>query len=159
VLPLVGMAAAGGWSAMMERLHAIDPNLLRSLGAHGYSIQGAVSVAGFVGIGLAFLGAPQLLSRFMSASDRREIVGGSLIAVLWQQQLVDPPHVVERSSRRVRRRADLEPHGHWKCAKATGPSSCAIPCAHEHRPFTEPSSQPQGSDVGSGRHSGRRRFA
>ena len=35
-----------------------------------------------MGIGLAFLGAPQLLTRFMAARDRHEIVAGSLIAVI-----------------------------------------------------------------------------
>jgi sodium/proline symporter len=82
ILPFVGFAAAGGWSATMTRLREIDPALLQPLGPHGWSIEGGVAVVGFLGIGFAFLGAPQLLTRFMSARDRKEIVDGSLIAVL-----------------------------------------------------------------------------
>ena len=36
----------------------------------------------FLGIGFAFLGAPQLLTRFMAAKDRSEIVNASVIAVI-----------------------------------------------------------------------------
>lgn len=39
-------------------------------------------MAGFVAIGVAFLGSPQLLTRFMAARDTREITRGSLIAVI-----------------------------------------------------------------------------
>ena len=41
-----------------------------------------MSAVSFLGIGLAFLGAPQLLTRFMAARDKSEIVGASFIAVV-----------------------------------------------------------------------------
>ena len=53
-----------------------------------------MSAVGFAGIGLAFLGAPQLLTRFMAARDRRQIGEGGVIAVLCNRGL------------RHRRRAD-----------------------------------------------------
>lgn len=81
-LPFVGIAAAGGWGAMIEGLGAADPNLLKPMGALGLSLEGVISAISFVGIGLAFLGAPQLLTRFISARDRGEIVDGSLMAVV-----------------------------------------------------------------------------
>ncbi len=81
-LPIVGFAAAGGWTTVMATLQTMDPNLLEPMGEFGWSVAGVASAAGFVGIGLAFLGAPQLLMRFISARDRREIVDASLIAVI-----------------------------------------------------------------------------
>jgi sodium/proline symporter len=81
-MPLVGFAAAGGWSAVMDTLAAQDPSLLRPMGSYGVGLPGVVSAAGFVAVGLAFLGAPQLLVRWMSARDHRQIVDGGLIAVI-----------------------------------------------------------------------------
>jgi Na+/proline symporter len=52
------------------------------MGELGWSVPGIASAIGFVGIGLAFLGAPQLLTRFISAKNRGEIVQGSVIAVI-----------------------------------------------------------------------------
>ena len=82
VLPIVGISAAGGWGPLMERLHLTDPNLLKPMGEFGFSTAGVMSALGFMGIGLAFLGAPQLLTRFISARGRNEIADASLLAVL-----------------------------------------------------------------------------
>jgi len=81
-LPLVAFPAAGGFEATMERLQAIDPALLRPMGDFGLSAAGVASAAGFVVIGFAFLGSPQLLARFMAARDQKQIERGGLIAVL-----------------------------------------------------------------------------
>ena len=81
-LPIVGIIAAGGWTSMMSQLHTIDPNMLKPMGQLGLSVAGVASAVGFIGIGLAFLGAPQLLTRFVSAKSKQEIVGGSVIAVI-----------------------------------------------------------------------------
>jgi sodium/proline symporter len=82
VLPFVGFAAAGGWSSVMTSLAAQDPSLLRPMGAFGVTLPGIVSAAGFVAVGLAFLGAPQLLVRWIAARDRAQIVDGGVIAVI-----------------------------------------------------------------------------
>jgi sodium/proline symporter len=82
VLPFVGFAAAGGWASVMDRVAAQDPALLSALGPTGGGLAAIVSIAGFIAVGLAFLGAPQLLVRWMSARDRRQIVHGGLIAVI-----------------------------------------------------------------------------
>ncbi len=82
VLPIVGVTAAGGWGSLMSQLEATDPNLLLPMGSHGMSAQGVAAIASFLGIGLAFLGAPQLLTRFIAARDRKEIVNASVIAVI-----------------------------------------------------------------------------
>jgi sodium/proline symporter len=81
-LPIVGVWAAGGWTDLMAGLRAIDPTLLDPMGSLGLTPAGIASAAGFVGIGLAFLGSPQLLTRFMSARNKGEIVKGSLVAVV-----------------------------------------------------------------------------
>ena len=81
VLPVVGIAAVGGWSALIEGLRAQDPALLGSMGPAGFSLRGSIDVLGFIAIGLAFMGSPQLLTRFISARGQRDIVQGGKIAV------------------------------------------------------------------------------
>ena len=82
VLPIVGIVAVGGWDELTSRLQSTDPNLLLPLGELGPSIEGWVSALSFVGIGLAFLGAPHLLTRFIAAKDREQIVKGRPIAIV-----------------------------------------------------------------------------
>jgi sodium/proline symporter len=82
VLPIIGIAAAGGWTPLMADLRSIDVALLLPMGTHGVTMTGVLSAMSFMGVGLAFLGAPQILTRFMSARSKRDIVDGSLIAVV-----------------------------------------------------------------------------
>ena len=81
-LPFVGIAAAGGWSEMIAGLEAADPALLRPMGQYGVGPAGIASAVGFVAIGFAFLGSPQLLTRFMAARDQKQIIEGGFWAVL-----------------------------------------------------------------------------
>jgi sodium/proline symporter len=81
-LPLVAIPAAGGFTAVMGALGTADPNLLKPMGEFGLSVAGVASAFGFVAIGFAFLGSPQLLTRFMAARDQKEIVDGGFWAVL-----------------------------------------------------------------------------
>ncbi len=81
VLPVVGFLAVGGWTPVMDGLNAADPDLLRPMGSFGLTAVGIASAVGFVAIGFAFLGAPQLLTRWIAARDRKEIVHGGVIAV------------------------------------------------------------------------------
>ncbi|NNE38615.1 MAG: sodium/proline symporter, partial [Gammaproteobacteria bacterium] len=82
VLPIVGIAAAGGWTEMMSGLNSIDPSLLKPMGEHGISGLGIASALGFIAIGFAFLGSPQLLIRFISAKSTDSITNGSIISVI-----------------------------------------------------------------------------
>ncbi len=82
VLPVVGVRAAGGWTEMMSGLQEADPALLRPLGEYGFSIAGWASALGFVAIGFAFLGSPQLLTRFISGRDQDDITDAGVIAVI-----------------------------------------------------------------------------
>ena len=81
VLPVVGIAAVGGWSSLLKGLRVQDQNLLGVMGANGVSLRGFIDVAGFIAIGLAFMGSPQLLTRFIAARGQRDIVQGGRIAV------------------------------------------------------------------------------
>ena len=81
-LPVVGILGGGGWSAFTERLGAVDTALLRPMGSYGLTLEGIASAAGFAAIGLAFLGSPQLLTRFISARSKDDIVSGGLVAVV-----------------------------------------------------------------------------
>ncbi|MEX2376052.1 MAG: sodium/proline symporter [Dehalococcoidia bacterium] len=82
ILPVVGIMSAGGWNEMFGTLGAADPVLLEPLGGLGWSYAGMAAVLGFVGIGLAFLGSPQLLTRFISGRDQESVTNASLIAVV-----------------------------------------------------------------------------
>ncbi len=82
VLPIVGVRAAGGFGEMFSTLDAADPALLRPMGEFGLGVAGIASAFGFVAIGFAFLGSPQLLTRFMAARDQKQIVDGGLWAVI-----------------------------------------------------------------------------
>jgi Na+/proline symporter len=66
----------------MESLRATDPNLLHPMGSYGLTLPGVMSAIGFVAIGLAFLGSPQLLTRFISARSHKDIVSGGFVAVI-----------------------------------------------------------------------------
>ena len=81
-LPIVGIAAAGGWGEMLEALGAANPALLQPMGEFGLGAAGISSAIGFVAIGFAFMGSPQLLTRFMAARDQKQIVDGGIWAVV-----------------------------------------------------------------------------
>ncbi|MGK0297417.1 MAG: sodium/proline symporter [Gammaproteobacteria bacterium] len=81
ILPIVGISAAGGWTEMITSLGSIDSNLLKPMGEHGISGLGIASALGFVAIGFAFLGSPQLLIRFISAKNTDTITNASMISV------------------------------------------------------------------------------
>ncbi len=80
-LPIVGIIAAGGWSEMWATLNAQDPALLDIFGGLGLGYPAVAAILSFVGIGFAFLGSPQLVTRFISGRDRQSVTDASLIAV------------------------------------------------------------------------------
>jgi sodium/proline symporter len=82
LLPIVGIVAAGGWTNMMSTLGATDPNLLRPMGEYGITVPGVASTLSFAAVGLAFLGVPQLLTRFISARHPDEAASAGIIGVI-----------------------------------------------------------------------------
>lgn len=67
LLPVMAIAAAGGWDAMLDNLRMQDPGLLGPWGPEGKSLAALVAIASFLAVGIPFMGVPQLMVRFMSA--------------------------------------------------------------------------------------------
>ncbi len=82
IVPTVAIGAAGGWAAVTANLSAQDPALLSMWQLGDNSIAGWVALFSFLAIGLPFLGAPQLMIRFMSARDDRELVKARTVSVI-----------------------------------------------------------------------------
>jgi len=80
VLPIAGWLAIQG--PFWESLEAADPALLDPTGGMGLGPEGLIAIASFIFLGFAFMGAPQLLTRFMAIRDPAEIGSASRIAVL-----------------------------------------------------------------------------
>jgi sodium/proline symporter len=81
VVPLVAMQAAGGWDVMASKLVSENPDFLNMFSVSGDGIGGWVAIISFLGIGLPFLGVPQLLVRYMSARDDNELKKARFVSV------------------------------------------------------------------------------
>jgi sodium/proline symporter len=82
VVPLVAVSAAGGWQGVTNTLAAEDPALLSLWGITDNGAAGWIALVSFLAIGLPFLGVPQLMVRFMSARDGRELKRASVVSVM-----------------------------------------------------------------------------
>ncbi len=82
-LPIVAIAHCGGFESMISALRSTDPDLLKIFGTYGLSTAGIISIVSFLGIGLAFMGAPQLFVRFIAARDQKELIYGKYVAILF----------------------------------------------------------------------------
>lgn len=82
LLPVVSIAAAGGWGAITAELAEADPVLMQWFGPQGFSLPGVIAAASFVAIGLPFLGVPQLIVRYISIRDEMEIRTAGILSVL-----------------------------------------------------------------------------
>jgi sodium/proline symporter len=82
VMPVLVLAAVGGYGAMLHRLAAIDPNLVTlSGGRTGFTLFGLVT--GLLGIGIGYPGQPHVLTRYMAASGDEKIRQTQVIAMVW----------------------------------------------------------------------------
>ena len=81
VVPVVGVQAAGGWDALSASLNGENPGFLDMFAVSSGGVAGWVAIASFIGIGLPFLGVPQLLVRFMSARDDTEIRKARVVSI------------------------------------------------------------------------------
>ncbi len=82
-LPIVGIAAAGGWGPIAEGLRAQDPGLLTPWGPDGFSGMALLTAGGLAMIGLGFLGSPQIFVRFLALRSEKEIGRGAAVALTW----------------------------------------------------------------------------
>ena len=81
VVPIVAIAAAGGWSEVSSKLSAEDPGFLSMFSFTTDGMAGWVGIISFLAIGLPFLGVPQLLVRYMSARDDNELKKARVVSV------------------------------------------------------------------------------
>ena len=81
-VPIVAINAGGGWSGVVENLQAQDPDLLSMWSIIDGGIPGWIALVSFMAIGLPFLGVPQLMIRFMSARDERELKKARVMSVI-----------------------------------------------------------------------------
>ncbi len=82
-LPLVGLAAAGGFGPVLETLQTQYPNHLSLTAGDGPTPLTLASIGGLLGIGLGFMGSPQVFVRFISLRSEDEIRKGAAVAILW----------------------------------------------------------------------------
>jgi sodium/proline symporter len=83
ILPIVAIAAAGGWGAVTSGLEAISPDLLSATGGTGWTAVTTAEIVGLALIGLGFLGSPQIFVRFIALRDESEIRNGTIVALVW----------------------------------------------------------------------------
>ncbi len=82
VMPVLVLSAVGGYGAMLDRLAAVDPNLVTVGGGRsGFALFGFLT--GLVGIGLGYPGQPHVLTRYMAASGDEKIRQTQVIAMVW----------------------------------------------------------------------------
>ncbi len=72
-VPAAAIIASGGWGEVQSNLAAQDPSLVDPFAVTSGGRPVLIAIASFLAIGLPFLGVPQLLIRYMSAKDDKEI--------------------------------------------------------------------------------------
>ena len=82
IVPTVAIGFAGGWGAVTTALALQDPQLLSPWGPDGAGAPAMVAIVSFLAIGLAFLGVPQLMVRFMSARSEQSLVPAMVISII-----------------------------------------------------------------------------
>jgi sodium/proline symporter len=82
-LPLVGFVVAGGPVAVFDGLAAQDPNLLTFIKLEKGTAVAIFEIIGFLGIGIGFLGSPQIFVRFLALRSPDEVKKGALVAIVW----------------------------------------------------------------------------
>jgi len=84
ILPIVALANIGGIGNVVESLKAQDPALLSISGtSEGWTLLAIVGAIGFAGIGIGFLGSPQVFVRFISLKNEKQILPGAATAMVW----------------------------------------------------------------------------
>ena len=82
VVPTVAIGTAGGWQSVTSNLAAQDPGLLSMWNITNGGVPGWIALISFMAIGLPFLGAPQLMIRFMSAKSEDELKKARVMSII-----------------------------------------------------------------------------
>ena len=89
IVPACVIAAAGGFSATVDQINAVNPyllNLFTNANPSESGIYGAMGIVGLVSClawGLGYFGMPHILVRFMSIDNPAEVKGSRRIAMAW----------------------------------------------------------------------------
>ena len=83
ILPVIGYYSFNGEFQIIEGLGRIDGSLISPWGSGGFNLLNLSTIIGYLCIGLAFLGSPQIFVRFMSIKNEEEINKGRWVAVLF----------------------------------------------------------------------------
>ena len=84
ILPVTALFAAGGFSELWESLQNMGDANYRSIWGSQSGIAKYGLPLGFLGVGLATLGQPHILTRFMAIRDRSSMRQAQIIAISWQ---------------------------------------------------------------------------
>jgi sodium/proline symporter len=79
----VGVELAGGSTALILRLDALDATLLDPLIGEAGAPLGLIGILSLVAWGLGYPGQPHILARFMAIRDSREIPRARQVAMVW----------------------------------------------------------------------------
>ena len=83
ILPIIGYISYSNNIPLFESIKKIDPGLLSIWGPGGFNSINIATIIGYLCIGLAFLGSPQIFVRFMSIKNEEEIDKGKWVAILF----------------------------------------------------------------------------
>lgn len=83
ILPILAYFMIDSAVPIAEQLDSIDPSLTNIWGKGGLTAMNIATIAGFLLIGLGFMGSPQLFVRFMSIKDENEINKGRWVAIIF----------------------------------------------------------------------------
>lgn len=83
LVPLIGLAALGGWSMAAERIGDANPHLLEPLVGAGGDPLSAVALLSLIGWGLGYFGQPHILARFNAIHSPGAMPTARRIAMSW----------------------------------------------------------------------------
>lgn len=82
VVPIAGLIAVGGLSALLQGLRASDPALLSAWrGSTGWAAVGLV--LGWSGVGFGYPGQPHVLMQYLSGRSKEDVRSGWLVSIAW----------------------------------------------------------------------------
>ena len=82
VIPVVGLQAVGGFSALAEGLRHADAELLSPWFSSGSTTVAIIAIASALAIGLPFIGVPQLLVRFMAIKGDTDVARAAVVSIV-----------------------------------------------------------------------------
>lgn len=82
LVPAAAIYASDGWGGVTASLRIQDPALLDMFAITADGLSGWIVIISFVGIGLPFLGVPQLLIRYMSARNDGEVRKARIVSII-----------------------------------------------------------------------------